>query len=159
MNFENQVNRSETTPSPTKRFRTNDTTDSPKSVSSAALESVSKTFANIKLSPRKDADRERTTRASPSLPSNASSAKRLAVDRSPTRQGQSGLPVRRLGTSTPDEGGGGSGSGSGDDARSAQKKHEMEVLRELTPEEMAIIRSRESRRLATMSQMCTSSRP
>lgn len=143
MNFENQVNRVDVSSSPTKRTWT---ADSPKSVTSAALDSVSKSLSNIKLSPRKD-DRQSKAAASP-IPSPTRDAgyvgaTRLAVDRNPTRSGISGLPVRK---GVP-----------GSEATSLTpppKKFEIETMRELTEDEMAIIRSRESRRLATMSQMC-----
>lgn len=143
MNFDNQVNRLENPSSPTKRMWT---ADSPKSMTSAALDSVSKSFSNIKLSPRKD-DRQSRAHASP-MPSPTRDAgyvgaTRLAVDRSPTRSGISGLPVRKQ-LNTP----------ANDAQEAVAKKFEMETMRELTDDEMAIIRSRESKRLATMSQLC-----
>lgn len=146
MNFENQVNRSEAPSSPTKRLWT---VDSPKSVTAAALDSMQKSLSNIKLSPRKEDRSSRSNAPSPSSSPTREAgyvgSSRLAVDRSPTRTGISGLPVRKPMNST-DAG----------QAGIVPRNFEIEVLRELTEDEMAIIKSRESKRLVTVSQLCKS---
>ena len=136
MNFDNQVNRAQTPTSPSKRS-SRALFESPKQ----ALDTMSKGLASMKLSPRKDASHAKENEI-PSVTASPNKnagyiGNRLAVDRSPTRHGMSSLPVRKQ---TQDE-----------------KPQQVEVLRELTEEEVAIIRGRESQRLVTLSQLCMSS--